>query len=83
MLPPEIYRVWGGGAIFSYEFATVEWIWAESSIRVNLPGSEERILSGSYNEVVTVLSGLGGQGWDVATCSGVENWLLWTLRRQH
>jgi hypothetical protein len=60
----------------------VEWVWTESSIRVNLPGGEERILPGTYNEVVKVLSDLGGQGWDVATCAGVENWLLWTIRRQ-
>ncbi|OLF04730.1 hypothetical protein BLA60_39630 [Actinophytocola xinjiangensis] len=66
----------------SYEFATVEWIWSMSSIRVNLPGGEERTMPGSYNDVVTVLSGLGEQGWDVATCAGVENWLYWTLRRQ-
>ncbi|PRX92443.1 hypothetical protein [Allonocardiopsis opalescens] len=65
-----------------YEFATLEWIWTESSIQVNLPGGDERILPGGHDQVVALLSHLGAQGWDVATCAGVSNWLLWTLRRQ-
>ncbi|RCV52965.1 hypothetical protein [Marinitenerispora sediminis] len=64
-----------------YEFATVEWIWTDSAIQVNLPGGEERTSTGSYNQVVAVLSGLGEQGWDVAACASAGNWLLWTLRR--
>ncbi|MGW9350804.1 hypothetical protein SAMN05421803_10894 [Nocardiopsis flavescens] len=67
--------------MFSYEFSVVEWIWTEGSIRVNLPGGEERMLSGTYGEVVAVLSELGSQGWDVASCASEGNWLLWTLRR--
>ncbi|MFB9964938.1 hypothetical protein ACFFOP_20370 [Sinosporangium siamense] len=68
--------------IFSYEFATVEWLWDNGSLRVNLPGGSESKLSGSYNEVVALLSDLGSQGWDVATCTSGGNWLFWTLRRQ-
>jgi hypothetical protein len=69
--------------IFRYEFATVEWLWDQQAIRVNTPGGNQRTLSGSYDEVVAVLSELGGQGWDVATCAATGNWLFWTLRRQH
>ncbi|GAA2719436.1 hypothetical protein [Actinocorallia aurantiaca] len=68
--------------IFTYEFATLEWLWDGGSIRVNLPGDQERMFSGGYNEVVSILSDLGGQGWDVATCAAGGNWLFWTLRRQ-
>jgi hypothetical protein len=67
--------------MFTYEFAIVEWIWDEQTIRVNLPGSNERVFSGSYDELVAMLSELGGQGWDVATCTATGNWLFWTLRR--
>ncbi|WP_283136475.1 hypothetical protein [Rhizohabitans arisaemae] len=69
-------------AIFIYEFATVEWIWDQRTIRLNLPGGTEQMFSGSYNEVVQVLSDLGSQGWDVATNTATGNWLFWTLRRQ-
>jgi hypothetical protein len=68
--------------MFTYEFAIVEWLWDQESIRVNMPGSDERMFSGSYDELVTVLSELGDQGWDVATCAATGNWLFWTLRRQ-
>ena len=61
----------------------MEWVWTASTIQVNLPNGEERALPGSYSEVVTVLSNLGEQGWDVASCSGSGTWLLWTLRRQN
>ncbi|SDH57111.1 hypothetical protein SAMN05421505_11853 [Sinosporangium album] len=70
-------------AIFTYEFATMEWIWDHGSIRLNLPGGIERMYSGSFNEVVAILSDLGGQGWDVASTAANGNWLFWTLRRQH
>jgi hypothetical protein len=68
--------------MFRYEFGVVEWLWDENAIRVNMPESNERMFSGSYDEVVAVLSELGSQGWDVATCAAQGNWLFWTLRRQ-
>ncbi len=69
-------------AIFTYEFATIEWLWDLGNIQVNLPGGHEQTYSGSYNEVVSLLSELGRQGWDVAACTSSGNWLFWTLRRQ-
>lgn len=69
--------------VFTYEFATIEWLWDTGSIRVNLPGGAERQDSGSYHEVVSILGDLGRHGWDVATCAAGGNWLFWTLRRQH
>ncbi|WP_336211760.1 hypothetical protein [Nonomuraea sp. LPB2021202275-12-8] len=72
-----------GATIFTYEFATVEWLWNEQTIRVNTPGGNERMFTGSYDQLVAVLSELGGQGWDVATCAASGTWLFWTLRRQH
>ncbi|MEU6741436.1 hypothetical protein [Streptosporangium sandarakinum] len=68
--------------MFRYEFGVVEWLWDLEAIRVNMPGSDERKFSGGYDEVVAVLSELGGQGWDVATCAANGNWLFWTLRRR-
>lgn len=68
--------------MFTYEFGTVEWLWDQDALRVNMPGSSERRFSGSYDEVVAMLSELGNQGWDVATCAASANWLFWTLRRQ-
>ncbi|WNV89466.1 hypothetical protein [Umezawaea sp. Da 62-37] len=71
-----------GSAIFTYEFGTVEWMWTEGTIRVNLPGGYERVHQQSgFPEVVEVLSALGATGWDVATNAAAGNWLFWTLRR--
>jgi hypothetical protein len=39
------------------------------------------MLRGSYAQVVELLTSLGQQGWEVATCGGAANWLLWTLKR--
>ena len=58
-------------------------MWDQGSIRINLPGGHEQLYSGTYNELVAVLSDLGRQGWDVAACAGAGNWLFWTLRRQY
>ncbi|GLZ37227.1 hypothetical protein [Actinokineospora sp. NBRC 105648] len=69
--------------MFSYEFGTIEWMWGNGTIRLNLPGGVEQTQNGGYQEVVDVLTGLGRQGWDVATCAAGGNWLFWTLRRQH
>ncbi|ETA03467.1 hypothetical protein ThrDRAFT_04604 [Frankia casuarinae] len=79
---PLLQPTGAGETIFTYEFATVEWLWDQGSIRVNMPRGKERMFPGSYDELVTVLSDLGGQGWDVATCAATGNWLFWTLRRQ-
>lgn len=63
------------------EYAIVEWLWEESSIRVNLPGNEEKLYQGSYNELVEVLNRLGADGWLACTCVSESNWILWTLTR--
>ena len=64
-----------------WEYATLEWLWDVSSIRVNLPDGTEVKQQGSYAEVVVVLSGLGREGWEVTTCTSAGNWLFWTLKR--
>lgn len=64
------------------EFAILEWLWEESSIRLNLPGNEEKLYEGSYNEVLEVLNRLGKEGWDITTCVSGINWILWTLKRE-
>lgn len=51
-----------------FEYATLEWLWDGSSVRVNLPGGEEKTSSGSYKEVVETLSELGSKGWEVVSC---------------
>ncbi|ABW14992.1 hypothetical protein Franean1_5641 [Parafrankia sp. EAN1pec] len=70
-----------GGIMHGNEFATMEWIWDQGSIRINLPGGREMMVAGSYNEVVAELGKLGGQGWDVASSTASSNWIFWTLRR--
>ncbi|GAB4404146.1 MAG: hypothetical protein OHK0053_29530 [Microscillaceae bacterium] len=65
----------------NWEYATLEWLWDSSNLRVNLPEGEEQKSTGSYAEVVTVLNQLGKEGWEVATCVAGGNWLFWTLRR--
>ncbi|WP_242614333.1 hypothetical protein [Actinomadura roseirufa] len=66
-----------------YEFATIEWLWDEHAIRINLPGGDERRLNGNYNELVAVLCDLGRYGWDVASSTSGGNWVFWTMRRHH
>jgi len=65
----------------NFEFAIVEWMWEENSIRVNLPGNEEKLYEGSYNEVVEVMNRLGKEGWDAVTCVSGVNWILWTFKK--
>ena len=65
----------------NWQYAVVEWIWDGDSIRVNLPGKPEMMYRGSYAEVVDLLTSLGREGWEVVTCSGAANWLLWTLKK--
>ncbi|TYC10089.1 hypothetical protein FXF65_32910 [Actinomadura syzygii] len=67
--------------MFTYEFGTIEWLWDQETIQVNLPGDYEEMYHGNHKEIVTLLSDLGSQGWDVASCSSTGNWLFWTLRR--
>jgi hypothetical protein len=64
-----------------WEYATLEWLWDISSLRVNLPDGTEVKQQGSYAEVVVMLSGLGRQGWEVVACVSAGNWLFWTLKR--
>jgi hypothetical protein len=63
------------------EYAILEWLWEDNSIRVNLPGNNEKLYQGSYMEVVEVLNRLGKEGWDTATCTSGSNWILWTLKK--
>jgi hypothetical protein len=51
-------------------------------MRLNLPGERETQSKGSYAEVVTLLTTLGANGWNVAACVASSNWVLWTLKRQ-
>ncbi|WP_106400589.1 hypothetical protein [Actinocorallia populi] len=64
-----------------FEFASMEWIWTDRSIRVNLPGNQEYMYTGYFDEVVAIQNDLGAQGWDVATSVASANWIYWTLRR--
>jgi len=64
-----------------FEYATMEWLWDGGTIKINLPNSVEENSQGSYNEVVTQLTKLGGSGWEVVACVANANWLFWTLKR--
>lgn len=64
-----------------WEYGIVEWLWNEETIRCNLPGGEEFTAEGSYPRVVEVLTELGGDGWEVASCVASANWIFWTLKR--
>ena len=64
-----------------WEYATLEWVWDAHALRLNLPDGSEFKTPGSYSEVVLTLSNLGREGWEVATCVAVSNWLFWTLKR--
>jgi diadenosine tetraphosphate (Ap4A) HIT family hydrolase len=64
-----------------WQYCTVEWLWDVKSIRVNMPDGIENLHSGSYAEVVAVLTRLGSAGWEVSSCVAAGNWLFWTLKR--
>jgi hypothetical protein len=64
-----------------FEYATVEWLWDSGNLRADLPGGESRTGKGSYAAVVELLTALGRDGWEVATCVSSANWLFWTLKR--
>jgi hypothetical protein len=65
----------------TWDYATIEWLWVEASIRSNLPDGNEIMTQGSYAEVVRELSRLGREGWEAVTCTSGGNWLFWTLKR--
>jgi len=62
-------------------FCAIEWLWANHSMRINLPGGQEDLITGSFAEMVSALSVMGSRGWDVASCAAHDNWLFWTMRR--
>ncbi len=64
-----------------WEYATVEWVWKEGAIRLNLPGRPDHHLLGSYSEVVDLLCKLGRDCWDVASTVAESDWIYWTLKR--
>ena len=66
-----------------FEYATIEWLWNENLLRLNLPGGQEHQSAGSYKEVVDLLNRLGSEGWHVAGSVASANWLFWTLERAH
>lgn len=65
----------------SIMYATMEWLWDSSHIRINLPDGSEIKTQGSYPEVVAELTRLGSMGWEVCTCVSGGNWLYWTLKK--
>ena len=71
-----------GEVMEKWEYCTMEWLWDNSSIRLNLPDGREVKSRGGYPEVTTTLTTLGASGWEVATCVAVSNWLFWTLKRR-
>jgi hypothetical protein len=62
-------------------YASMEWMWQESAIRINVPQQQEWRERGSYQDVVEILSRLGMQGWEVVTCVAGGDWVYWTLKR--
>jgi phage-related tail fiber protein len=65
-----------------FEYATVEWLWDAGGIRADLPGGETKNGKGEYAAVVQMLTELGRDGWEVASCVASANWLFWTLKRE-
>jgi hypothetical protein len=65
-----------------YQFATIEWLWTASAIRLNLPDGKEQQQPGSYKEVVDLMCRLGAEGWQAVTCTAAGNWLFWTMQKQ-
>ncbi len=66
----------------NWEYASMEWLWQASQMRCNLPSGEEIREAGSYAEVVKLLTRLGADGWDVASCVAGGDWIYWTLKRE-
>ena len=65
-----------------WEYGLLEWLWDSSLLRLTLPGGRETQSKGSYAEVVTLLTTLGANGWNVDACVASSNWVLWTLKRE-
>ncbi len=65
-----------------WEYCSLEWVWNESTMRLNATNGQESRFRGSYAEVVTTLNTLGAQGWEVAGCVASSNWIYWTLKRR-
>ena len=63
-----------------FYYASMEWVWSEGQIRINIPGADETLRSGTYQEVVDTLTQLGQQGWEVVTAVAGSNWIYWTLK---
>ena len=63
-------------------YATLEWVWTDQLIRLNQPQTAETIRSGSYQEIVELLTELGRDGWEVATSTAGGDWIFWTLKRR-
>lgn len=61
-------------------YATLEWVWTASAMRLNIPGQPESLRTGSYQEVVELLTQLGMQGWEVVGCVATGDWVYWTLQ---
>jgi len=64
-----------------WEYCTLEWIWAGSSIRINTPVHAEQMLKGSYQEVVALLCEMGRDCWEVTGKVACADWVYWTLKR--
>lgn len=64
-----------------YEYGSIEWLWQDSAIRVNLPNKEEKRSAGSYQEIIEVQTQLGQQGWEIITATAGSNWIYWTIKR--
>jgi hypothetical protein len=65
-----------------FEYATLEWLWDVNALRADLPGGKTLTAKGAYPAVVQMLTDLGREGWEVATCVAAANWLFWTLKRK-
>lgn len=64
-----------------WSYGIVEWLWDKDNITIYMPEGAPETHQGSYQQVAQILSTLGQQGWEVASSTGVGNWILWTLKR--
>lgn len=64
-----------------WEYASVEWIWDQNSLRVDLPGGETQSETGSYAELNALLNRMGAEGWEAVSSAPSANWIFWTLKR--
>ena len=66
----------------TWEYCSLEWQWGGGGMRHNTADGKESRTKGSYAEVVKTLNTLGAQGWEVAGCAAMTNWIYWTLKRR-